>query len=56
MILYVARHGETIKNKLGLVQGQTECDLSEKGIKDAEELSNVINDINIDIVISSPLK
>lgn len=56
MILYVTRHGETSKNKLGLIQGQTECDLSEKGIKDAEELSNVINDINIDIVISSPLK
>ena len=36
MILYVVRHGETIRNKLGLIQGQTEWDLTEKGIKDAE--------------------
>ena len=56
MILYVTRHGETSKNKLGLIQGQTECDLSEKGIKDAEVLKSTVDNLNIDIVISSPLK
>lgn len=56
MILYVTRHGETSKNKLGLIQGQTECDLSEKGIKDAEFLKSTVDNLNIDIVISSPLK
>ena len=56
MILYVVRHGETIRNKLGLIQGQTEWDLTEKGIKDAEELRDTVDDLDIDIVISSPLK
>ena len=56
MLLYVVRHGETEKNKYGLVQGQTECDLSNKGMEDAKELIKMIDDINIDVVISSPLK
>ena len=56
MILYVVRHGETIRNKLGLIQGQTEWDLTEKGIKDAEELRDTVDKLDIDVVISSPLK
>lgn len=56
MILYLVRHGETEKNQYGLVQGQTEADLSEKGIKDAEELQELIASLNIDVVISSPLR
>ena len=56
MILYVVRHGETIRNKLGLIQGQTEWDLTEKGIKDAEELRSEVDKLDIDVVISSPLK
>ena len=56
MILYLVRHGETEKNKYGLIQGQTECDLSTKGIESAKQLIPLINDINIDVVISSPLK
>ena len=56
MILYVVRHGETIRNKLGLIQGQTEWDLTEKGIKDAEELRDIVDKLDIDVVISSPLK
>lgn len=56
MILYVVRHGETEKNKYGLIQGQTECDLSENGIKNAKELIPIVNNIDIDVVISSPLK
>ena len=56
MTLYVVRHGETIRNKLGLIQGQTEWDLTEKGIKDAEELRDIVDKLDIDVVISSPLK
>lgn len=56
MILYVVRHGETEKNKYGLIQGQTECDLSENGINKAKELVSLVKDINIDVVISSPLR
>ena len=46
MILYVTRHGETIRNKLGLIQGQTEWDLTEKGIKDAEELRDTVDKLD----------
>jgi probable phosphoglycerate mutase len=56
MILYLVRHGETTKNKYGLVQGQTECDLSNKGIEDAKKLVPLVKDIKVDVVISSPLK
>lgn len=56
MVLYVVRHGETEKNKYGLIQGQTECDLTIKGITEAKKLVPILRDIDIDIVISSPLK
>ena len=56
MVLYVVRHGETLKNKYGLIQGQTECDLSENGRKKALELIPIVDKLNIDVVISSPLK
>ena len=56
MILYVVRHGATLKNELGLIQGQTECDLSNKGVEEAEKLASTVKDIDIDVVISSPLK
>ena len=56
MILYLVRHGETLNNKLGLVQGRIDVDLTEKGIKDAEELKELISKLDIDVVISSPLK
>jgi probable phosphoglycerate mutase len=56
MKLYVVRHGETTKNQLGLVQGNTESDLSEKGIADAKKLSELVGELPIDYVISSPLR
>lgn len=56
MKLYIVRHGETEKNQYGLVQGQTEADLSEKGIEKAKELKELVSSLNIDVVISSPLK
>lgn len=56
MKLYVVRHGQTINNQLGLVQGSSESDLSEKGIEDAKELSKLVSTLKIDVVISSPLK
>ena len=56
MILYVVRHGETEKNKYGLIQGQTECDLSKNGIEKAKELIPIVRNLKIDVVISSPWK
>lgn len=56
MLLYIVRHGQTEKNKYGLVQGQTEAFLSEKGVSDAKELQKLVLSLNVDVVISSPLK
>ena len=56
MVLYVVRHGETEKNKYGLIQGQTECDLIKKGVEKAKELIPIVESLDIDVVISSPLK
>ena len=56
MILYLVRHGETVTNKFGLIQGQRDVLLSDKGIEDAKELKNLISKLDIDVVISSPLK
>lgn len=56
MNLYVVRHGETIWNVEKKVQGITDIPLTENGIKQAEELQELISTLNIDIVISSPLE
>lgn len=56
MVLYAVRHGQTEKNKYGLVQGQTEADLNEVGISEAEKLQPLVDSLNIDVVISSPLR
>lgn len=56
MKLYVVRHGETIWNVEKRVQGISDIPLTEKGMKDAEELQDLISTLNIDVVISSPLE
>lgn len=56
MKLYVVRHGQTDQNVLGLVQGDTESDLTEKGIEDAKALQELVSSLNIDVVVSSPLR
>lgn len=55
MTLYVARHGETNKNKNGLLLGQTEEELNEIGVQQAHELGNKLQDLNIDLIISSSM-
>lgn len=55
MKLYVVRHGETIWNVENRVQGITDIPLTDKGRLDATLLKDLVKDINIDVVISSPL-
>ena len=55
MNLYVVRHGETIWNADGKVQGITNIPLTDKGRNEAKQLRKLVNSLNIDIVISSPL-
>lgn len=56
MKLYVVRHGETIWNAENRVQGITDIPLTDKGRLDATLLKDLVKDINIDVVISSPLE
>ena len=55
MILYLVRHGETVDNKFGLIQGQRDVELSDKGRVDAAKLKDLVRSLDIDVVISSPL-
>ena len=54
MKLYLVRHGQCESNVIGRYNFVDE-DINETGIKQAEDLSKKIKDINYDIVISSPL-
>lgn len=56
MNLYVVRHGQTIWNVEKRVQGITDIPLTEKGRLEAKELQELVKSLNIDVVISSPLK
>ncbi len=54
MILFV-RHGETDSNLKGIIQGQLDSPLNDKGIEQAKIVADMLKDIKIDIIYSSPL-
>ena len=54
--LYLVRHGETVDNANQIMQGQTQGELNENGIKQAREFSEDWKDKAIDVVIASGLK
>ena len=54
--LYLVRHGETVDNANQIMQGQTQGELNENGIKQAREFSEDWKDKAIDVVIASDLK
>lgn len=56
MELIITRHGETLENLKGILQGQTTGTLSPNGIKQAERLSKRLKDEEIDFIFSSDLK
>ena len=55
MKLYIVRHGESIWNIDQKIQGRRDVPLSKKGIEEAEKIAPMVDNLNIDIVISSPL-
>lgn len=55
MIFYLARHGETHWNRIGLLQGQLESDLTELGKEQAMMLAKTLSDKNINHIYSSSL-
>ena len=56
MELILIRHGETIWNKEGRVQGTSDIDLSDAGLDHARRLALSLKDRNICSIYSSPLK
>ena len=54
--LYLVRHGETVDNVRQIMQGQTQGELTENGIRQAHEVSNDMRDVPLDAVIASDLK
>ena len=55
MHLYIARHGETDNNVQGRYAGNCDVPLNQNGLRQAEELSRKLADIEFDIIVSSPL-
>lgn len=56
MKLILVRHGETIENKLGILQGQRQGRLTERGISQANRLADFLTSFNIDICFTSDLQ
>ncbi|MCR5197343.1 MAG: histidine phosphatase family protein [Prevotella sp.] len=54
--LYLMRHGETVDNAAQLMQGQTQGQLNETGIKQAEQAGKELATYPFDAIISSDLK
>lgn len=54
MKVYIVRHGQVPHNVLKMYNNENE-DLNETGIKQAEDLKKKIENLNFDIIISSPL-
>ncbi|MDD3279519.1 MAG: histidine phosphatase family protein [Lachnospiraceae bacterium] len=55
MRLYIIRHGETNWNVQGRLQGQTDIDLNENGVRLAKVTAEGMKEIPFDLGITSPL-
>jgi broad specificity phosphatase PhoE len=53
---YFIRHGESVNNQAQLVNGWTDCDLSENGERTAALAGEILRDYNITRIVSSDLK
>ena len=54
--LLLVRHGETVDNVNQIMQGQTQGELTQKGVLQAEELAQQMRDELIDVFVASDLK
>ena len=53
--LILSRHGETEENKLRIMQGQMPGHLSELGKQQAEQLADLLEEEELDVIVSSDL-
>ena len=56
MLLYMIRHGETVWNSMGRLQGREDISLNENGIRLAKITGEQLKDVPFDLAISSPLQ
>lgn len=54
--LYLVRHGETVDNINRIMQGQTQGQLNETGLKQAETVASEMADKHFDAIVASDLK
>lgn len=54
--LYLTRHGETVDNARQLMQGQTQGQLNDVGVGQAEQLRERLADTHFDAYVASDLK
>ena len=54
--LYLVRHGETVDNVRQIMQGQTQGQLTENGVCQAEKVRDDLSSIPFDAIISSDLQ
>lgn len=54
--LYLVRHGETVDNVRQIMQGQTQGQLTENGVRQAEKVRDDLSSIPFDAIISSDLQ
>jgi phosphoglycerate mutase family protein len=55
-VLYLVRHGETVDNARHIMQGQTQGQLNDNGIRQAEEVAERMKKEQIDAFVSSDLR
>ncbi len=53
--IYFVRHGETVWNTKGIMQGRLDSDLTEKGVEQAKKLSEQLKNVDFTAVYSSEL-
>jgi broad specificity phosphatase PhoE len=56
MKLFCVRHGETLYNLEGRIQGQSNSQLSPLGVRQCQAVAEALGDLAIDAVICSPLE
>lgn len=56
MEVYLVRHGETVWNAEGRMQGSMDIELNEKGIEAAKKLGEELKDVKFDRIYASVLK
>lgn len=54
--IYLSRHGKTVGNELGILQGQSPGELTDEGREQAGMLGQKLEGIALDAVLSSDLK